>query len=176
LSQDGAHHASATYARLEASDSVYKDQGIRSDNDEFKLRDRSFLNAVDEFDDGIQLQILTIFPSVVLQQTHNSIAVRHFQPRGTDAMDLHWTFLGFTDDTAEMRQRRLKQANLVGPAGFISMEDGCIGGWVQRAAVAAGEQEAVLEMGGKTAESQETRTTEAAVRGFWQVYRAHMGL
>ena len=27
---------------------------------------------------------------------------------------------------------RLKQANLIGPAGFISMEDGCVGGFVQR--------------------------------------------
>jgi hypothetical protein len=33
-----------------------------------------------------------------------------------------------------------------------------------------------VEMGGRTAESQETRATEAAVRGFWQVYRAHMGI
>ena len=32
----------------------------------------------------------------------------------------------------QMRQRRLRQANLVGPAGYVSMEDGCVGGFVQR--------------------------------------------
>jgi hypothetical protein len=31
-------------------------------------------------------------------------------------------------------------------------------------------------MGGATAESQSTRATETAVRGFWKTYRAYMGL
>ena len=35
-----------------------------------------------------------------------------------------------------MTEHRLKTNNLVGPAGFISMEDGCVGGWVQHAAEA----------------------------------------
>lgn len=176
ISEDGAHHASATYARLETADSLYKDEAIRSDNDEFRLADPSMLDPIDEFGDGIQLQILTVFPTLVLQQTHNSIAVRHFVPRGVGEMDLHWTYLGFTDDTQELRKRRLKQANLVGPAGFVSMEDGCIGGFVQRASQAAEEQRSVVEMGGSEAKSQDTRTTEAAVRGFWQTYRRLMGI
>jgi phenylpropionate dioxygenase-like ring-hydroxylating dioxygenase large terminal subunit len=175
VSPDGAHHASATYAKLEASDTVYKDQSLRSDSD-FRLHDPLLIDAVDEFGDGIQLQILTVFPSLVLQQTHNAIAVRHMVPRGVDSMDLHWTYLGFADDTPEMRRRRLKQANLVGPAGYISMEDGCIGGFVQRAVGTASAESAVVQMGGDTAESQPTRLTEAAVRGFWQTYRAHMGI
>ena len=48
-----------------------------------------------------------------------------------------------------MRARRLKQQNLVGPAGFISMEDGCVGGFVQRGiAGAPATQVSVIEMGG----------------------------
>ncbi len=132
------------------------------------------LDPVDEFGDGIQLQILTVFPSFVLQQVHNCIAVRQMVPRGVDAMDLHWTYLGFADDTPAMRTRRLKQANLVGPAGFVSMEDGCIGGFVRRGAQAAAEESSVVEMGGSEARSQDTRATEAAVRGFWQTYRRLM--
>ena len=176
LSENGGHHASATIATVEGSDNAYRDQGIRSDNDGLKLRDMSFLDAVDEFGDGIQLQILTVFPSLVLQQTHNSLAIRHFLPRGPEAMTLHWTYLGFTDDTKEMRTRRLKQANLVGPAGFISLEDGCIGGFVQRAVETAAEEEAVVEMGGRSVETQATRATEVAVRGFWKLYRDLMGI
>ena len=176
LSADGAHHASATIAKLEASDSVYKDQEIRSDSAEFQLHDPSFLDAVDEFGDGIQLQILTVFPSVVLQQVHNCIAVRQIVPRGVDGMDLHWIYLGFVGDSPEMRRRRVRQANLVGPAGYVSLEDGCIGGFVQRGAATAADELSVIEMGGATAESQMTRATEAAVRGFWQAYRAHMGI
>ena len=92
----------------------------------------------DEWGDGIQLQILTVFPGFVLQQIHNCLAVRQIVPRGVDAMDLHWTYLGFADDTPDMRALRLKQCNLVGPAGFVSMEDGCVGGFVQRGTVDRG--------------------------------------
>jgi len=32
----------------------------------------------------------------------------------------------------------------------------------------------VVNMGGEGAESQETRATEASVRGFWKAYRRYM--
>lgn len=62
----------------------------------------------------------------------------------------------------------------MGPAGYISMEDGCVGGFVQRGIAGAASQSAVLEMGGSLAESSESRVTEASVRGFWKAYRAAM--
>jgi phenylpropionate dioxygenase-like ring-hydroxylating dioxygenase large terminal subunit len=133
------------------------------------------LDGVDEFGDGIQLQILTVFPGFVLQQIQNSLAVRQVLPKGPGAMELHWTYFGFDDDSPEMQRRRLKQSNLVGPAGYVSMEDGCVGGFVQRGAAAAGDELSVVNMGGDGAESQETRATEASVRGFWKAYRRYMG-
>ena len=69
---------------------------------------------------------------------------------------------------------RLKQSNLVGPAGFISMEDGAVGGFVQRGIAGACDHEAVLEMGGDESGSSEGRATETSVRGFWKAYRHHM--
>ena len=36
-------------------------------------------------------------------------AVRHFLPRGPDKTDLHWIFLGYRDDTPELRTRRLRR-------------------------------------------------------------------
>ena len=133
------------------------------------------LDSVEEFGDHIQLQILSVFPGFILQQIHNCLAVRQVIPRGVGKMDLVWTYFGFEDDTPEMNRRRLKQQNLVGPAGFISMEDGCVGGFVQRGTLAAADQVSVIQMGGSTAESQETRATESSVRGFWKAYRRHMG-
>jgi len=79
------------------------------------------------------------------------------------------------DDTPAQRLMRIKQCNLVGPAGYISMEDGCIGGFVQRGIAAASEQASVVEMGGRDTASEESRVSEAAVRGFWKDYRRHMG-
>ena len=177
VSPDGGNHSSYTIAIPEGANAgAYKEQQIRSDQDgRFALADPSVLDSVEEFGDHIQLQILSVFPGFILQQIHNCLAVRHVVPRGIDKMDLVWTYFGFEDDTPEMNRRRLKQQNLVGPAGFISMEDGCVGGFVQRGTAAASDEVSVIEMGGSTAESQATRATEASVRGFWKAYRRHMG-
>ena len=122
------------------------------------------------------MQILSVFPTFVLQQIQNSIAIRQVLPRGTRRTELNWTLIGFAEDTPEQRLVRLKQANLVGPAGYVSMEDGCIGGFVQRGIAGAADERAILEMGGSGTESSEIRATEASVRGFWKAYRANMGL
>jgi len=38
--------------------------------------------------------------------------------------ELEWVHLGFEGDDEAMTERRLRQGNLVGPAGYISLEDG----------------------------------------------------
>jgi phenylpropionate dioxygenase-like ring-hydroxylating dioxygenase large terminal subunit len=174
VSETGEHHFSTTLASPQARDSSY--QGLRAEKENFRLADPSLLAMHDEFHDDIQLQILSIFPTFVLQQVHNAIAVRQIVPRGVDATDLNWTYLGFTDDTPELRTHRLKQNNLVGPAGYVSMEDGAVGGFVQRGIAAAADELSVVEMGGAATETDETRATEASVRAFWKAYRMHMGL
>jgi phenylpropionate dioxygenase-like ring-hydroxylating dioxygenase large terminal subunit len=176
VSADGAHHVSTTIDRADdRTSTAYRDQGIRSEHAGYRLLDPSVLDAVDEIGDGIKLQILTVFPNFVLQQIQNCLAVRQILPKGLHSMELHWTYIGFQDDDSDMQRRRLKQANLVGPAGYVSMEDGCVGGFVQRGVTAAGDVLSVVNMGGEQAESQDTRATEASVRGFWKAYRRHMG-
>ncbi len=171
---NGVAHASTTLAAAKGPDDSYA--GMRADNQGFQLKDPSFMTSVAEFNDDIQLQILSVFPGFILQQIHNALAVRQIVPRGVDKMDLNWTYLGFADDTASLRAMRLKQGNLAGPAGFVSMEDGAVGGFVQRGIAAAGGENSLLEMGGADAETSDTRATEASVRGFWKAWRAHMGL
>lgn len=62
-------------------------------------------------------------------QRHLSAAGHCASPRGTSnpdghgAFDFVWTHFGFGDDSAEMTQR-LRQANLFGPAGFVSADGG----------------------------------------------------
>lgn len=182
VDESGGNHVSYSAidreaeAKAEAAASEYAAQNIRSESGNYRLKDPSVLAGMDEFGDGVTLQILSVFPGFVLQQIQNSLAVRQVVPRGTDRTDLHWTYLGFADDTPELRLMRLKQCNLVGPAGYVSMEDGCVGGFVQRGVVGASDRMAVLEMGGADAASTRTRATEASVRGFWKAYRAHTGL
>jgi len=69
---------------------------------------------------------------------------------------------------------RLKQSNLVGPAGLVSIEDGIIGNFVQRGIKGDLDAEAIVLMGGDDVGSAPTRATETSVRGFWMVYRELM--
>ena len=172
----GGHHVSFSAIDAQAEkDAEYAKQNIRSESG-YRLADPSLLQGFKEFADDITLQILSVFPTFVLQQIQNAIAVRQIVPRGIERTDLNWTLIGFADDTPEQRLTRLKQANLVGPAGYVSMEDGCVGGFVQRGIAGAGDERAVVEMGGSGADSSESRVTEASVRGFWKAYRAAMGM
>ena len=133
VDESGGHHVS--YSMIDPAaekDASYKEQALRSDNDRYRLKDPSLLAGFKEFEDGVTLQILSVFPGFVLQQIQNCLAVRQVLPKGVESTELNWTYLGYADDTPEQRRVRLKQSNLVGPAGFISMEDGAVGGFVQR--------------------------------------------
>ena len=172
VDESGGNHVSFSVLDKDMSNKAYEEDDIRSDNSKVKLADPNLLEGVDEFGDGITLQILTIFPGFVLQQVRNSLAVRQVLPKGTDRSDLVWTYIGFEDDDEEMDARRLRQANLVGPAGYISMEDGVVGGFVQRAITGVTEDYSIVKMGGEEANSMESRVTESPIRGFWKKYRA----
>ncbi len=173
VSDSGACHVSTTLAPTQDTDSAYA--GMRSVDDGLHLSDPSMLDAEDEHGDRVRQQILSVFPSFAMQRTYNVMAIRQFVPRGVDKTDLNWIYLGYADDTPTLRRRRLKQLNLAGPAGFVSMEDGCIGNFVERGAVAAPHGVSLLEMGGAGTESQDTRATETAIRGFWKMWRGMMG-
>jgi phenylpropionate dioxygenase-like ring-hydroxylating dioxygenase large terminal subunit len=173
VSETGACHVSTTLAPTEEADSSY--DGMRSVDDGLQLSDPSMLDAEDEHGDRVRQQIVSVFPNFAMQRTYNVMALRQFVPRGVDRTDLNWIYLGYADDTRALRRRRLKQLNLAGPAGFVSMEDGCIGNFVERGAAAAPNGVSLLEMGGAGTESQGTRATETAIRGFWKMWRGIMG-
>ena len=172
---DGGCHVSYSVEDNVRSDD-YEKAGMRSAQGGFVLEAPELLDAVDEFGDSVGVQILGVFPGFVLQQIRNCLAVRRIVPRGIAETELVWTAFGYADDDAAMTARRLRQANLIGPAGYISMEDGAATGFVQRGVIAAADRAAVVEMGGRDVASDESRVTETSVRGFWQAWRGHMGI
>ena len=176
ISDNGWHHLSYTQ-RESLGDEVVAKEKVRSLQEQYKLNDVTMMEHKLELGDQITNAIQTVFPSLVVQQILNALAVRQIQPKGVDRTELVWTILGFEDDDASMQELRLKVNNLVGPAGLISMEDGCVGGWVQRAAKADPDAMTIMPMGGKNIEaSLGSRVTEAAVRGFWKGWRECMGV
>jgi anthranilate 1,2-dioxygenase large subunit len=165
------HHITFTKRYTDKGDPAYDSGMIRAMKNDYGLKDPSLIDQWMEFPDQITNSIQSIFPGFVLQQILNSIGTRQIITHGVNDCELVWTLLGFEEDTEEQTYVRIKQSNLVGPAGLVSMEDGAIGGFVQKGIRGDLDNVAVIEMGGRDVGSQPTRATETSVRGFWKLYR-----
>lgn len=177
LSDNGWHHISYSVAETDREEHQYNSKTLLSVKDGYLLSDPRLVDMWREFDCGTTLAIQSTFPNFVVQQIYNSIALRLCVPRGPEECELMWWILGCADDTKEQRDVRVRQSNLVGPGGLISMEDGVVGGWVQRSSKQDPEKTTILEMGGRdVAPSEDGRTTEVSIRGFWKGFRDLMGV
>jgi salicylate 5-hydroxylase large subunit len=168
-------------------------EGVTSFKADMKLHDARLLDVVPEpwwtIDDPQNpgqtitptVTMITLFPSVIVQQQVNSLSTRHIVPRGAGEFDFVWTHIGFTDDTPEMTRRRLRQANLFGPAGFVSADDGEVIEFSQDGFKQWGEDGATLvELGGTANGIGEPPTehmvTETLIRGMYAYWKKAMDL
>jgi len=93
-------------------------------------------------------------------------------PLGPRRAELRWIAFGYAEDDPVKTEGRLKQANFMGPAGLIAMEDGMVGSLVQQGIEGDKDKASVLELGGRGIEPIEgSRASEGSVRGFWTAYR-----
>ena len=169
------HSMLRAYKRGESVEAAaYQGANLRTYQKGYTLADPSLLAARKEFDVELTNSIHSIFPCLVVQQIFNTLATRHILPKSPDAFELLFTFFCYADDDEDMLQKRLKQANLVGPAGYISMEDGYAAEIVQQAIVRDQDACSFLELGGTTADDVEDLVNETAIRGFWRYYRQIM--
>ncbi len=141
-----------------------------------QLHDPRFLDIEPEaWWNGPTAAMMTIFPSVILQQQVNSLSTRHIQPVGHGQFDFVWTHFGFEDDSPELRERRLRQANLFGPAGFVSADDGEVIEFSQDAFESKPEHRALAELGGRTSDARtDHMVTETLIRGMYRYWREVM--
>jgi len=148
---------------------------IRNLREDLKLHDPRLLDPVREFPGDVTVVLQTLWPNLIIQQQSNTLAMRQIVPRGPAAFELLWTFFGYADDTEEMTLKRLRQANLMGPAGLVSADDSEVMKLSQDGIAGYTEAAGVLEMGGHGTENTEHMVTEAAIRAFYQYYRHVMG-
>jgi salicylate 5-hydroxylase large subunit len=142
-----------------------------------QLADRRLIEAVKELKGEETVGASTIFPSVVLLQQVNSMQTRQLVPRGPGKFELIWTHFGFTDDDEDMRRRRIRHANLFGPAGLVSADDGEVVELAQNGFThASPDGSTVMLMGGRDVKSEDHMATESAIRGMYQYYREVMEL
>jgi salicylate 5-hydroxylase large subunit len=152
---------------------------VSSFKESMQLNDPSFLDIVPEpwWQLGEQMPtavMMTLFPSVIFQQQVNSVSTRHIQPDGHGAFDFVWTHFGFADDTPDMTERRLRQANLFGPAGFVSADDGEVIEFSQQAFETKPEHRMLVELGGRDVGETDHMVTETLIRGMYEYWRKVM--
>jgi phenylpropionate dioxygenase-like ring-hydroxylating dioxygenase large terminal subunit len=177
LAEDKWH--SISYAKRATLDEApeYAEEKIHSAQYDANLAGPKLLEAWPEFNDGITHSIQALFPSLAIQFTLNSLAVRFFVPRGVDKTELFWYYVGYEGDDEEQTAMRVMQGNLTGAAGLVSLEDGCINEFVQRGTRGRPDGMGLAEMGGREVESSDhSRATETSIRGFWTGYRKIMDL
>ena len=180
-------HAVMISRRNEGGQNTAVTEGVTSFKSSMTLHDDRLLDVVPEawwtIDDPANpgtpitptVTMITLFPSLIIQQQVNSLSTRHIVPRGQGEFDFVWTHFGFADDTPEMTQRRLRQANLFGPAGFVSADDGEVIEFSQAGFAQAGSNGSTLcELGGTGTEMTEHMVTETLIRSMYAYWREVM--
>ena len=154
---------------------AYGDARVRADY--LSLKEPSLVEFRQERADRLNLVVTSIFPGAVFVQISNSLAIRQIRPRGVDEVEVFQTMLGYADDPPEMTEHRLRQANLVGPAGLVSMEDGEAIEIVHRASRPEPDSTTVIELGGGGVISdRDYRVHDVPLRGFWSYYAELLGI
>ncbi|MEO6292639.1 MAG: aromatic ring-hydroxylating dioxygenase subunit alpha, partial [Burkholderiaceae bacterium] len=175
LKMDARHRHAAMISTRGQSGKADQVTQVSSFKESMALNDPRFLDIVPEpWWDGPTAVMMTLFPSVILQQQVNSVSTRHIQPDGHGSFDFVWTHFGFADDTEEMTQRRLRQANLFGPAGFVSADDGEVIEFSQQGFEQKPYHRTLAELGGRTVEDTDHMVTETLIRGMYQYWREVM--
>jgi salicylate 5-hydroxylase large subunit len=168
-------HAAMISTRSQQAATSEVTAGVTSFKAGMEINDKRLLDIVPEpWWNGPTAVMMTVFPSVIFQQQVNSVSTRHIQPNGTGSFDFVWTHFGFEDDTPEMTQRRLVQANLFGPAGFVSADDGEVIELSQCGFEQKPAHRTVAELGGYAAENTDHMVTETLIRGMYNYWRKVM--
>lgn len=152
-------------------------QGVSSFKENMTLNDARVLDVVSEpWWRGPTVAMMTLFPSLIIQQQVNSVSTRHIIPRGPGVFDFYWTHFGFEEDSAEMTRRRLRQANLFGPAGYVSADDGEVIEMQQAGFRQDPRASTISELDGKDTGGAAHMVTETLIRSMYRYYREVMEL
>ncbi len=152
-------------------------RNVGSFKQEMKLNDSRILDIVrEEWWGDKTAAIMTVFPNLIIQQQSNSITVRSITPRGPAAFDFCFTHFGFEDDDEAMTKRRLRLANLFGPAGYVWADDGEVLEYCQRGYHQNEERDALVEQGGRDYGKTDHTITEGMIRGMYAYWRKVMEL
>jgi phenylpropionate dioxygenase-like ring-hydroxylating dioxygenase large terminal subunit len=167
--------ASAKSERKKVSSDAKKE--MRAYREGMTLAEPRFMDFIEEFDSPWSVTMATIWPNLIIQREMNTLGVRQIVPTGPHEFIMKWTMFGFEGDDDEMTRHRLRQGNLMGPAGFLGLEDNEAIKFVQDGMQhVPGGQHLVKLDPAVPAGTSDSLISEASIRAMYQHWRAVMGL
>ncbi len=118
-----------------------------------------------------------MYPTFILTKHLDVLNLRFTTPTGVDGVEVHYAYFAHQDDPPEVVKHRIRQSsNLLGPTGFISMEDASIFHRSQIGSHMPGNvvfQKGVKDTGALQDDYRFNDETHALVH--WEYYRDLMG-
>ena len=150
---------------------------MRAYKEGMTLAEPRFMDFIDEFDSPWSVTMATIWPNLIVQREMNTLGIRQIVPTGPHEFIMKWTMFGFESDDDAMTRHRLRQGNLMGPAGFLGLEDNEAIKFVQDGMQRVPDGEHVVELDPQTQYgTSDTLISEAAIRGMYRHWREVMEL
>jgi|GEM_PF-131541 len=149
---------------------------MRNFNEGLTLHEKRFMNFVEEFDSPWSVTMATIWPNLIVQREMNTLGVRQIVPDGPHEFVMKWTMFGFEGDDEEMTRHRLRQGNLMGPAGFLGLEDNEAIKFVQDGMRRVPGGTHLVKLDPQVEGTADTLISEAAIRAMYRHWREAMGV
>ncbi|MGA8616713.1 MAG: Rieske 2Fe-2S domain-containing protein [Xanthobacteraceae bacterium] len=149
---------------------------MRAYKEGMTLRESRFMNFVEEFDSPWSVTMATIWPNLIVQREMNTLGVRQIVPDGPHEFIMKWTMFGFEGDDEEMTRHRLRQGNLMGPAGYLGLEDNEAIKFVQDGMRRVPNGQHLVKLDPDNEGTSDTLISESAIRAMYKHWREAMGL
>jgi phenylpropionate dioxygenase-like ring-hydroxylating dioxygenase large terminal subunit len=175
-----AHGRHGTMASAKSDDQPIIEQAdkreMRAFHEGMRLNDPRILDYVKEFNSPWSVTMQTIWPNMVVQRELNTLGTRQIVPQGPNAFLMLWTMFGYADDSEAMTRHRLRQGNLMGPAGFLGLEDNEAMKFVQDGLRNTSAGASLIALGGAEEGTTTSLISEAAIRSMYRHWRSIMDL
>lgn len=170
-------HSTMASAKSEGTVSAENKAEMRAYRDGMALSDPRLMDFYPEFDSPWSVTMQVVWPGLIVQREMNTLGVRQIVPNGPNEFTMIWTMFGYEDDDDEMTRHRLRQGNLMGPAGFLGLEDNEAIKFVQDGMLNSTGGSHLVALDPKVpAGTSDTLISEAAIRAMYKHWRQEMGL
>ena len=177
LADPKGRHGVMASAKSDAKVSSDTKKEMRAYREGMELAEPRFMNFIPEFDSPWSVTMATIWPNLIVQREMNTLGIRQIVPTGPHEFIMKWTMFGFEGDDEEMTRHRLRQGNLMGPAGFLGLEDNEAIKFVQDGMQHVPDGEHLVKLDPQVElGTSESLISESAIRAMYKHWREEMGL